>query len=269
MIDIDRKISLSRTHDGRVARLCMTSPDNLNAMDDGMAAAFRQALAHLQDQPLRALVISGQGRAFSAGGDLAMLRAKADKSQETNQREMLEFYQSFLGLRDLATPLVVALQGHAVGAGFCFAAACDLRLADTSAQFAAPFTRLGLHPGMGGSFFLPRSLGSEPARDLMLTGRRMGAEEALRLGFLSRLVEPQGLEAALEEALTGILAGAPLATRALLRSQREAEREPLQRCLEREAVEQAECYARPEFLEGVEALATRRPPRWDDATSPS
>lgn len=241
----------------------MTSPDNLNAMDDGMASAFRQARALLEAEPPRALVISGEGRAFSAGGDLAMLYAKASKDRETNRREMLEFYQSFLGLRDLDVPLVCALQGHAVGAGFCFAAACDLRIADSTAQFAAPFTRLGLHPGMGGSFFLPRSLGSESARDLMLTGRRMGADEALRIGFVSRVVEPSGREQALDEALAGILSGAPLATRALLRSQRDGEREALGRCLEREAAEQAECYARPEFLQGVDALSARRAPAWD------
>jgi enoyl-CoA hydratase/carnithine racemase len=256
------KLSVEWTHEGRVARLTMTSERNLNAMDEAMAQAFRQARSGLSVARLRAVVISGQGRAFSAGGDLAMLYAKAGKDVETNRLEMLQFYASFLDLRDLEVPLICALHGHSVGAGFCFAAACDLRVADSSARFAAPFTRLGLHPGMGGSYFLPRALGSETARDLMLSGRRMAAEEARERGFLSALVGEGELDGALESLLDGVLQGAPLATRALLRSQREDEREALQRALAREAAEQAACYARPEFLEGLDALSAKRRPGW-------
>lgn len=257
-----KKLILSTSHDGLVARLTMNSPENLNAMDDAMAAAFREARAKLAQEELRAIVVTGEGRAFSAGGDLAMLYAKSQKDFATNQREMLEFYRSFLSLRDLNVPLICALQGHAVGAGFCFAAGCDLRIASRSAMFAAPFTRLGLYPGMGGSFFLPRSLGSEVARELMLTGRRLGASEAKTLGFVSSVVEEEELEAALSDVLAGILASAPKATQALLRSQREAERPQLEAALLREATEQAECYARPEFVEGLKAVEEKRPPIW-------
>jgi enoyl-CoA hydratase len=231
-------------------------------MDEAMASAFRQARHSLVGERLRAVVIAGQGRAFSAGGDLAMLSAKASKDFETNRREMLEFYSSFLGLRELEVPLLCALQGHVVGAGFCFAAACDLRVADVTAQFAAPFTRLGLHPGMGGSFFLPRSLGSEVARDLMLTGRRLRASEALSLGFLSRVVSEGGLESAVEQMLEEVLSGAPQATRAMLRSQREQERAALLLALDQEATQQAQCYARAEFLAGLNALSQKRRPDW-------
>ena len=261
-MNIRDKLSLTFTHDHRVARLTMRTPENLNAMDEAMADAFREACSRLGGDRLRAVVISGQGRAFSAGGDLAMLYAKAAKDGETNRREMMEFYLSFLGLRDLEVPLLCALHGHSVGAGFCFAAACDLRVADRTARFAAPFTRLGLHPGMGGSFFLPRGLGTEIARDLMLSGRRLGAEEAKSLGFLSALVPEGELSQAVETALEGVLLGAPLATRALLRSQREAEKPSLEAALKREAAEQAECYARPEFLQGLDALSQKRSPPW-------
>lgn len=261
-MNIQDKLSLTFTHEHRVARLTMITPGNLNAMDDVMAEAFREARTLLGGDRLRAVVVSGQGRAFSAGGDMGMLVAKASKDLETNRREMMEFYLSFLGLRNLEVPLLCALQGHSVGAGFCFAAACDLRVADRTAQFAAPFTRLGLHPGMGGSFFLPRALGSEVARDLMLTGRRLGAEEAKALGFLSALVPEGELGQAVEKALDGILLGAPLATRALLRAQREAERPTLEAALQREAEEQAQCYTRAEFLEGLAAVQQKRPASW-------
>ena len=256
------KILVRHSEGGQVAHLTLNSPNNLNAMDLEMAEAFRQVSADMKASPPRVVVISAEGRAFSAGGDLAMLKAKAEKDHETNRREMMEFYLSFLGLRDLNVPLVCAIQGHAVGAGFCFAAACDVRVADESALFAAPFTRLGLHPGMGGSFFLPRSLGSELARELVLTGRRLNAADALRAGFLTRVVGLGSLLHAAEEIVEGVLKGAPHATRSLLANERERERAAVQAALEQEAQEQALSYARPEFLEGVQALCDRRNPQW-------
>ncbi len=256
------KVKLTFEEGGRIAHLRMNSPKNLNAMDESMSEAFRETTRELKNRNLRAVVISGEGRAFSAGGDLAMLKAKAAKDFETNRSEMMNFYLSFLGLRDLNVPLICALQGHVVGAGFCFAAACDVRVADESALFAAPFTRLGLHPGMGGSYFLSRSLGSELARELVLTGRRLNASDALRAGFLTRVVAIGGLADAAEEIVLGLLKGAPLATQSLLLNERERERPLLEAALRQEAEEQAHCYAREEFLEGIEALAARRAPLW-------
>lgn len=256
------KLVLNYEESDRIAHLRMNSPENLNAMDEAMADAFRKATGQLQKLIPRAVVISAEGRAFSAGGDLNMLRAKADKDFETNRLDMMSFYSSFLGLRDLNVPLVCAIQGHAVGAGFCFAAACDVRVADESALFAAPFTRLGLHPGMGGSYFLPRSLGSELARELVLTGRRLNASDALRAGFLTRVVSVGGVLVAAEEVVIGILKGAPLATQSLLLNERERERPMLEAALRQEAQEQALSYGRKEFVEGIEALAARRAPSW-------
>ncbi|MCA9778863.1 MAG: enoyl-CoA hydratase/isomerase family protein, partial [Candidatus Eremiobacteraeota bacterium] len=171
------------SHAEQVAHLILNSPDKLNAMSLEMAQAFRDATADLASRAnLRAIVIRGNGKAFSAGGDLQMLRLKAEKTIRQNRSEMLWFYRSFLGLRELHVPLVCCLHGHVVGAGFCFAAACDIRIADETVKLSAPFTRLSLHPGMGGSYFLPLTLGRSVANSLMLTGRRMGAEEAERLG---------------------------------------------------------------------------------------
>ena len=251
------------SHDQRVAHLILNNPDNLNAMSLEMARAFRRATDDLATKPnLRAVVIRGNGRAFSAGGDLKMLRLKADRTVGENRGEMLWFYRSFLGLRELLVPLVCCLHGHVVGAGFCFAAACDIRIADETLKLSAPFTRLALHPGMGGSYFLPLALGRSVANDLMLTGRRMGAEEAARLGFVSARVADGELPGQLEALLEKILKSAPLATRALLQSQRLGEKSALDRALEAEALEQAQCYARAEFVGGVEALMAKENPPW-------
>ena len=248
----------------QVATLTLNSPQNLNAMDLRMAASFREAKALLQDRSegLRAVMIRGEGRAFSAGGDLEMLRLKAEKSVAQNETEMMEFYLSFLGLRSLNVPLICLLHGHVVGAGFCFSAACDIRLAADDTKLAAPFTRLALHPGMGGSYFLARSLGTEVARELMLTGRRMGAEEALRRGFVCQVTAPGELTEAGKRVAESLLNSAPEATKALLVSERQREEETVMSTLRREAKEQALCYARPEFLAGIEALQQKAPPPW-------
>lgn len=251
------------SHDERVAHLILNTPDNLNAMSLEMAEAFRGATSELKErEELRAVVIRGNGRAFSAGGDLRMLRQKADKSISQNRTEMLWFYRSFLGLRELMVPLVCVLHGHVVGAGFCFSAACDIRLADQTALFSAPFTRLALHPGMGGSFFLPLTLGRSLANDLMLTGRRMTASEASTCGFAQTVADGGTTEELVDKTLSQLLKSAPLATRALLESQRTRERDQLEATLEAEALEQAQCYARAEFVAGVEALMEKQSPPW-------
>lgn len=247
-----------------VATLTLNSPQNLNAMDLKMAESFREAKALLEGRSdeLRAVLIQGEGRAFSAGGDLEMLRLKAEKSVQQNETEMMEFYLSFLGLRSLNVPLICLLHGHVVGAGFCFSAACDIRIAADDTKLAAPFTRLALHPGMGGSYFLPRGLGSEVARELMLTGRRMGADEAQRRGFVYQVTAPEELRTAGQSLIESLLGSAPEATRALLTSERQREEETVMTTLRREAKEQALCYARPEFLAGIQALQQKSPPPW-------
>lgn len=255
-------IRLEHQNGGEVARLILASPQNLNAMDLAMAEAFRWAREELEKQLPRVIVISAEGRAFSAGGDLKMLRRKSEDSVSVNAEKMIWFYQSFLGLRELEVPLLCALHGHVVGAGFCFAAGCDMRVADETVKLACPFTRLGLHPGMGGSFFLPRALGSETAREMMLTGRRMGGTEAYNRGFLAQLAPEGELEEAIETQLGMVLKGGPEATRALLASQRAECRHALEAALQREAQEQAKCYAGEEFLEGVDALIEKRSPNW-------
>ncbi len=227
-----------------------------------MAHAFRAAREDFAKDPVQVVVISGEGRAFSAGGDLKMLRRKSQNEESVNEQEMLWFYSSFLGLRELGVPLLVALHGHVVGAGFCFAAACDMRLADETVRLACPFTRLGLHPGMGGSYFLPRTLGPSKAQEMMLSGRRMKGEEALQCGFLAQLVSGGELESAVQQQLDALFQGGPRATSALIQTERESCAAELQAALQREAREQARCYAGAEFLEGVDALIEKRPPSW-------
>ena len=249
-------VTLEITPDG-IAVLTLNDPERLNAMGPAMAVDFAARIHELELTPPRVLILRGEGRAFSAGGDLQMLEDKRTQTQGHNQQEMISFYSSFLDMLDLQVPLIACVQGHAVGAGFCLACACDIRVAEEDAVFAAPFLQLGLFPGMGSTLFPPRVLGNL-GHELLLTGRRMKADEAHRAGFLNRLVPSgQGLENALEIARQ-MLRSAPKITSQLLEVLRPSRLERLA-YLEKEAALQGQSYLEEEFRLGLEAARAKRP----------
>jgi enoyl-CoA hydratase len=187
-----------------------------------------------------------------------MLEKKAELAGEENRLIMLNFYRSFLCLRDLGVPLIAAINGHAIGAGLCVACGCDIRIAQTGAKLGLTFTKLGLHPGMGGTFFLPRLIGQAAASELILTGRVIETARALELGLVSSVVESGVVDAAMKIAGEIVTCG-PEATRQVL----EALRNPagtLEEALKREALCQSINYAGKEFKEGVRATIEKRPP---------
>lgn len=243
--------------------ITLNDPDSLNAMGEGMAKEFAAAICELSPkaQNFRAVILTGAGRAFSAGGDLDMLFGKTKLSGEENRRRMHNFYNSFLCIRDLGLPIIAAINGHAIGAGLCLACACDIRIASEKAKLGFTFTKLGLHPGMGATYFLSKVVGESTAAELMLTGKIIEAADAFRLGLVSKLVnESEVINEAIkivdEIALTG-----PQATRQLLESIR-GDRKNLSDSLAREALCQAVNYASEEFKEGVTATKEKRAPKW-------
>ncbi len=249
---------------GNIGRIWFNDPDALNAMSEKMAGDFKQLVGELErrTKPLRALILTGKGKAFSAGGDLQMLEAKIQLSAEENHRRMIEFYNSFLSIRNLKVPLIAAINGAAIGAGLCVASACDIRICSENAKLGFTFVKLGLHPGMGGTFFLPQVVGDSYARELLLTGRVIDAVEALRIGLVSRIVTLEQIE---EQALSiarEICASGPLAVTQLLKTLR-GEDDRLNRALEREAQCQSVNYASAEFKEGISAIREKRAPKFD------
>ncbi len=243
-----------------IAKITLNDPEALNAMGPEMAAEFLALIKKLRTEALpRVIILTGAGRAFSAGGDLDMLEAKQKIPQQENYDLMLKFYRSFLSLLDLDVPLIAAINGHAIGAGLCVASACDIRVAASGAKLGFTFAKLGLHPGMGATFFLPRALGYSNAAELLLTGRIIDAPQALRTGLVSHVVEPEKL---LETALgiaTEIADASPFAIRQLVASIR-APHTTLEAALEREARCQSLNYANKEFAEGVRATKEKRKP---------
>ncbi len=243
-----------------VATLTLNDEANLNAMSDEMAREFSAAVKSLKGaQNLRAVILTGAGKAFSAGGHLSMLEAKRTKTPEQNHAGMLEFYNSFLCIRDLNVPSIAAINGAAVGAGLCLACACDFRVASDSTKLGFTFLKLGLHPGMGATYFVPRIVGASMATELLITGRVINSDEALRVGMLSRVVPATDVMATARSITDEILSCGPEATTQLLQTMRGDPAE-LAQALEREATCQSINYSGSEFAEGICAVKEKRSP---------
>ncbi len=259
-----------RREDG-VAVLTLNDPERLNAMTEPMGAAIRDAVGALKDDVgVRAVVLTGAGRAFSAGGDLDMIEGmaragNADPGGETRARNrdfMRRFYGLYLSVRELPQPTIAALHGPAIGAGFCVALACDIRLAAREAKLGLNFTRLGIHPGMAATWTLPRIVGPAHAAELIYSGRLIDGEEAARIGLANRaLPREEVLPAALALAAE-IAQAAPVAVRGAKRSLAKTASSELSAQLDQEAAEQALCYESADLLEGLAAARARREPKF-------
>src|ERR671910_3852402 len=174
-----------------VALLTLDNPAMRNAMSDEMTSSWVAAIDEIAaDTSVRAVVVTGEGSAFCSGGNTSWIASEPDASVDRLRSRMMPFYRAWLSIRRLEVPTIAAVNGPAIGAGLCLALACDIRYAASGARMGAPFVRLGLHPGMAGTWLLPEVVGDAHARDLLLTGRVVDAEEALRLGLVSRVLDP-------------------------------------------------------------------------------
>lgn len=253
---------LTTTDPQGIVTITLNDEANLNAMSEQMAQEFSAAVRSLaSSKDTRVIILTGAGRSFSAGGHLAMLQAKQTKTREVNHRAMLEFYDSFLSILKLNVPIIAALHGAAVGAGLCLACAADIRIAAEDTKLGFTFLKLGLHPGMGGTFLVPRVIGSSMATELLLTGRIISAAEALRIGLVSRVVERDSLTTEATNVAKEILSCGPEARAQLLETMR-ADLAGLPAALEREAACQSVNYNSAEFAEGLQAVQEKRPAKF-------
>jgi enoyl-CoA hydratase/carnithine racemase len=204
-----------------VAIVAFNSPASLNNLTVTMGQQFEATIAALSLLPsLRAVVLTGQGKSFSAGGDLKFLQERAADSPINNAVTMRAFYRRFLSLRTLPVPVVAAVNGSAIGAGFAVALACDMRLYADDSKVGLTFTQLGLHPGMGSTHFLPALIGHEKAARMLLTGEVVSGPQAVALGLgLESVPAPQLLPHALDLARR-IAANSSAAVKTLARSMR-------------------------------------------------
>jgi enoyl-CoA hydratase len=175
---------------------------------------------------------------------------------------MLAFYDGWLSIRRLEVPTLAAINGAAVGAGAALALACDLRYAAASARFSVPFAALGLHPGMLTTWLLPEVVGMAAARDLLLTGRMIDAEEMLRLGLVSSVSGDDGFLDGVLHAAHAIAAGAPVATRLTKVALAQGGHADYEAARQWEGLAQSVTLATEDLLEGLAAAREKRPPRF-------
>lgn len=258
---------LSTFEDG-VAVLTLNRPERLNAFVDDMRERLAEALDDAAARPdVGALVLTGAGRAFCAGGDvhhMARLRERGAPFEEL--RPLLERGREVvMRLAALPFPTLAAVNGPAAGAGFHLALACDLRVADTSATFSAGFVRLGLHPDWGGTYQLPRRAGLGHALWMTWTGDPIDAARAERLGWVERVVD-DGRALAESLALARRLARAPrTSVRAAKATLRASAHRSLAECLDAEVRAQEACWRDADSAEGLAAFVAKRAPEFGAA----
>jgi enoyl-CoA hydratase/carnithine racemase len=249
--------------DAGVVLLTLSDPDRRNAMTEEMGAHLSGALTGLAARPeVRVVVLTGAGAAFSGGGDLAMLEEKAARAKSglDQTASMRRFYDAFLSVVDVPVPVLAAVNGHAVGAGACVALACDLAIVSTTARIGFTFSRLGIHPGMGGSWTLPRLVGPQRAAELLYTGRLVTGEEAVGYGMALEAVPAAEVLPRTLALAARIAASAPQPVRQLKRSLAGAGDRTLAQQLDVEASAQAENYRTADVEEGLRAARERREP---------
>ncbi|WP_375479586.1 enoyl-CoA hydratase [uncultured Jatrophihabitans sp.] len=191
--------------------LTLNDPDKRNAMSPSLQEALGAAVDQVAADPgARVLVVAGAGSAFSAGADLPAVFGGADRDVVEIRAGLLAIYDSFLRVRRLPIPTIAAVHGAAVGAGVNLAMSCDVRIAGARAKFGVTFTKLGIHPGGGCTWFLTQALGRQRALSIVLDGDVLDADEALRLGLVLQIAEDP-LAAALERAARWAAIDPPLA----------------------------------------------------------
>jgi enoyl-CoA hydratase len=238
-------------------------PDRRNAMSEAMTASWDAVMTALRrEQSLRVVVVTGRGRAFCAGGDFSWIGARPGAAVPELRERMLAFYGTWLSVRDLEVPTVAAVNGAAVGAGLAIALACDVRVVAEDARLAAPFTSLGLHPGMATTWLIRRAAGDTVARDMLLTGRAFTGAEGVGCGLMSRAAPSDEVLPAALDVAAAVAQAAPVATRLTKAALGSGGPETFESALAWEAIAQPVTLAMEDLQEGLAAAQAKRPPHF-------
>ena len=249
----------------RIATLTLNRPERLNALGGSLRDDLLDAVQRASDDDdVRAIVVTGAGRGFCSGGDVKAMREARESGNTGSIEEKVAPVRDrvVLNLRDSPKPTIAAVNGPAAGAGMNLALACDMRIASTEAKFAQAFVRRGLHVDWGGTYFLPRIVGMAKACEMIFTGDVIDADEALSLGIVSKVVQPESLMSTVHELAGKIAAGPPIAIRMAKRSLYHNLDCDLRQALEQETYSQIVCRDTEDAAEGVLAFTEKRAPEF-------
>ncbi len=251
--------TLTLTLDGSIATICLNRPERLNCLSPALAQELRAAIEAVNHGPSRVLIVTGNGRGFCAGADLGDVVPGA-AAPDLGDIVLNRYQPIILGLQTLSMPVIAAVNGTAAGAGVSLALACDLVVARRSAKFIHSFTRIGLAPDAGASWFSPRLVGQARALGMALLAEPISAEQAERWGLIWKCVDDDAFDTEVRS-LSQQLADAP--TRALVATRRAIRRAADHTLVQQIGVEaalQRELGRSHDFVEGVSAFLQKRAP---------
>lgn len=199
---------LATLDDTDVCRVTLDNPGQLNALNTTMAAGARELAEIIKKSPARVVVFAGQGRAFSAGGDLGYLIELTKLPAAESAKAMLDFYQSYLSLFRIGLPTIAHINGPSVGAGFCLALACDMRFVVSGAKVGMNFVRIGLNPGMAAEYWL-QEISSPQLREMLFTGKIYSASEPRLRILFNAVAAPEEIAVHVDECAKLIAANSP------------------------------------------------------------
>jgi 2-(1,2-epoxy-1,2-dihydrophenyl)acetyl-CoA isomerase len=236
----------------------------MNALNADLVLALNAALNRVEaDTEINVVVLAGAGRAFCAGGDLAVIGKGRQENDLTQLEPILRAgMEAVLKIRTMRQPVIAAVHGAAAGAGMNIALAADIRIASDDAMFGQNFAKVGLFPDYGGTFFLPRLVGAAKAAELFYTGEMIDAAEALRIGVVNRVVPLAQLETETRALAHKIANGPNVPIRAVKQTLFGREKEELTALLNTEVEQQMKCFSSEDCSEGIRAFFEKRPPKF-------
>jgi methylglutaconyl-CoA hydratase len=255
--------TLKLTYEGKIATLTLSRAEKRNAICHALIDEFLAALKEVEQSPAVVMILAAEGKAFSAGLDLEDLQALVTHTAEENQAHSRRIATLVGSLYDFPKTTIAAVNGAAIAGGAALATLCDFTLASTAASFGYTEVRIGFVPAIVSAFLL-RQVGEKHARDLLLTGRIITAEEAFRMGLVNEVVQAADLQMAARRLAEQLLENSPAslrATKALLRSY---SGEALNRDIQSGMEANASMRHSPDFKEGVRSFLERRKPRWSE-----
>lgn len=245
-----------------IATITLNRPDKRNAFNTPMLRAWTAALEESQARDdVRVIVLTGAGQAFCSGGDVGGMKDRAEDTALDRKNSLTDrVHRIPLTMLAMDKPVLVAVNGVATGAGMDMALMGDIRIAAASARFAESYVKIGIVPGDGGAWFLPRIVGMSRALELLWTGRFVDAQEALRLGIVSDVVPDESLMDHTLALAQRIAAGPPVAIRMIKRAARQAQTMDLASHLDQISSHMAVVYATDDHKEAVAAFLEKRTP---------